>query len=216
MPNSLEGLSPSLPAFSPPHSPPLRTPFSLLQLFRPEEIELLVCGSPLLDLSALEDVAVYDGYSKDDSTVRWVGQPGRWVGQPVGGRGSLVGGRGSLVGEWGSLVGGWGACQVGGEPVRWAGQPGRWVRQPGRWVGSLSGGRGSLVGGWGSLVGGWGSLLGSVCALPRRCLRFIASAFCANAGTSGRLWRACLRNNRRSCCCLSRAVTGSQWAESVR
>ena len=160
--------SPSLPAFSPPHSPPLPTPFSLLQLFRPEEIELLVCGSPLLDLSALEDVAVYDGYSKDDSTVRWVGQPGRWVGQPVGG--------------WGSLVGGWG----------------------------------SLVGGWGSLVGGRGSLLGSVCALPRRCLRFIASAFCAKAGTSGRLWQACLRNNRRSCCCLSLAVTGSQWAESVR
>ena len=42
-----------------------------IQLFRPEEIELLVCGSPLLDLTALEDVAVYDGYSKGDSTVRW-------------------------------------------------------------------------------------------------------------------------------------------------
>ena len=105
LPNSLEGLFctlglhisplPPLPSFLlslpprllSPSLPPLPTPLSLLQLFRPEEIELLVCGSPLLDLSALEDVAVYDGYSKDDSTVRWVGQPGRWVGQP----GSWVG-----------------------------------------------------------------------------------------------------------------------------
>lgn len=85
----------------------LPSPFSLLQLFRPEEIELLVCGSPLLDLGALEDVAVYDGYSKDDSTVRWVWQPARWVWQH-----SQVGGA-AWVGGWGSLVGGWGCLLVG-------------------------------------------------------------------------------------------------------
>ncbi|XP_051882395.1 ubiquitin-protein ligase E3A [Pristis pectinata] len=43
----------------------------LKYLFRPEEIELLVCGSPNLDFQALEDTTEYDGgYSKDSRIVR--------------------------------------------------------------------------------------------------------------------------------------------------
>ncbi|XP_007889306.2 ubiquitin-protein ligase E3A isoform X3 [Callorhinchus milii] len=43
----------------------------LKYLFRPEEIELLVCGSPYLDFQALEDTTEYDGgYTKDSRIVR--------------------------------------------------------------------------------------------------------------------------------------------------
>lgn len=43
----------------------------LKYLFRPEEIELLVCGSPNLDFQALEDTTEYDGgYSKNSRIVR--------------------------------------------------------------------------------------------------------------------------------------------------
>ncbi|KAJ8406827.1 hypothetical protein AAFF_G00297430 [Aldrovandia affinis] len=41
-----------------------------LMLLRPEEVEILVCGSPELDMSALQKVAQYEGYSKTDPTVR--------------------------------------------------------------------------------------------------------------------------------------------------
>ncbi|XP_048843738.1 probable E3 ubiquitin-protein ligase HECTD2 isoform X2 [Brienomyrus brachyistius] len=41
-----------------------------LMLLRPEEVEILVCGSPELDMSALQKVTQYEGYSKNDSTVR--------------------------------------------------------------------------------------------------------------------------------------------------
>ncbi len=41
-----------------------------LQLLRPEEVEMLVCGSPELDMSALQKAAQYEGYNKTDSTVR--------------------------------------------------------------------------------------------------------------------------------------------------
>ena len=44
--------------------------FLYCQLFRPEEIELLVCGSPLVDLGELQKVTVYDGYTSQDVTVR--------------------------------------------------------------------------------------------------------------------------------------------------
>jgi len=41
-----------------------------LQLFRWEELELLICGSPVLDFEALERVAQYDdGYSRDHPTI---------------------------------------------------------------------------------------------------------------------------------------------------
>lgn len=42
----------------------------VLQLLRPEEVEMLVCGSPELDMSALQKAAQYEGYGKTDATVR--------------------------------------------------------------------------------------------------------------------------------------------------
>lgn len=45
--------------------------FSLsVQLLRPEEVEMLVCGSPELDMGALQKAAQYEGYSKTETTVR--------------------------------------------------------------------------------------------------------------------------------------------------
>ncbi|XP_015227294.1 PREDICTED: probable E3 ubiquitin-protein ligase HECTD2 [Cyprinodon variegatus] len=41
-----------------------------LMLLRPEEVEMLVCGSPELDMSALQKAAQYEGYGKMDATVR--------------------------------------------------------------------------------------------------------------------------------------------------
>ncbi|XP_077438103.1 putative E3 ubiquitin-protein ligase HECTD2 [Vanacampus margaritifer] len=41
-----------------------------LMLLRPEEVEMLVCGSPQLDMSALQKAAHYEGYSKTDATIR--------------------------------------------------------------------------------------------------------------------------------------------------
>lgn len=41
-----------------------------LQLFRWEELELLICGSPVLDFEALERVTQYDdGYARDHPTI---------------------------------------------------------------------------------------------------------------------------------------------------
>lgn len=41
------------------------------QLLRPEEVEILVCGSPELDMHALQRSTQYDGYEKTDPTIRW-------------------------------------------------------------------------------------------------------------------------------------------------
>lgn len=41
------------------------------QLLRPEEVEILVCGSPELDMHALQRSTQYDGYAKTDPTIRW-------------------------------------------------------------------------------------------------------------------------------------------------
>uniref|UniRef100_A0A8B9HCT7 HECT-type E3 ubiquitin transferase n=1 Tax=Astyanax mexicanus TaxID=7994 RepID=A0A8B9HCT7_ASTMX len=41
-----------------------------LMLLRPEEVEILVCGNPNLDMSSLQRVAQYEGYSKTDPTIR--------------------------------------------------------------------------------------------------------------------------------------------------
>ncbi|XP_029620347.1 probable E3 ubiquitin-protein ligase HECTD2 [Salmo trutta] len=41
-----------------------------LLLLRPEEVEILVCGSPNLDMSSLQKAAQYEGYSKTDPTIR--------------------------------------------------------------------------------------------------------------------------------------------------
>ncbi|XP_071792610.1 probable E3 ubiquitin-protein ligase HECTD2 [Asterias amurensis] len=42
-----------------------------LIMLRPEEVEMLVCGSPNLDLDALEKVTTYDGFTKNDQTIRY-------------------------------------------------------------------------------------------------------------------------------------------------
>ncbi|EPY82006.1 Itchy E3 ubiquitin protein ligase isoform 4-like protein [Camelus ferus] len=41
-----------------------------LMLLRPEEVEILVCGSPELDMHALQRSTQYDGYAKTDLTIR--------------------------------------------------------------------------------------------------------------------------------------------------
>ena len=46
-----------------------------LQLFRWEELELLICGSPVLDFEALERVAQYDdGFARDHPTITFLWQ----------------------------------------------------------------------------------------------------------------------------------------------
>ncbi|XP_041271880.1 probable E3 ubiquitin-protein ligase HECTD2 isoform X3 [Onychostruthus taczanowskii] len=42
-----------------------------LLLLRPEEVEILVCGSPELDMSALQRSTQYEGYQKTDLTIRY-------------------------------------------------------------------------------------------------------------------------------------------------
>ncbi|XP_053164180.1 probable E3 ubiquitin-protein ligase HECTD2 isoform X2 [Hemicordylus capensis] len=42
-----------------------------LMLLRPEEVEILVCGSPELDMQALQKHTQYDGYQKTDLTIRY-------------------------------------------------------------------------------------------------------------------------------------------------
>eukprot|EP00667_Euglena_gracilis_P004148 EG_transcript_4168 len=42
----------------------------LLNIFRPEELELLICGSPVLDFYGLEKQCRYDGYTKDSAVIR--------------------------------------------------------------------------------------------------------------------------------------------------
>ncbi len=41
-------------------------------MLRPEEVEMLVCGNPTLNMAALKKVTVYDGYSSKDPTVKYV------------------------------------------------------------------------------------------------------------------------------------------------
>ena len=42
-----------------------------LSLFRPEELELLICGNPELDFEALENKSKYeDGYERDDAVIK--------------------------------------------------------------------------------------------------------------------------------------------------
>lgn len=42
----------------------------VLKVFKAQELELLVCGNPVLDFKELEKVTKYEGYSKDSQTVR--------------------------------------------------------------------------------------------------------------------------------------------------
>ena len=40
-------------------------------MFRPEEVEMLVCGSLNFDMAELKQVTSYDGYKADDRTIRF-------------------------------------------------------------------------------------------------------------------------------------------------
>lgn len=39
-------------------------------MFAPEELELLVCGSKILDFDAMEKATHYDGYEANDPVIR--------------------------------------------------------------------------------------------------------------------------------------------------
>ena len=41
-------------------------------MLRPEEVEMLVCGSPDLNMVELKRVTVYDGYDVSDLTIKYV------------------------------------------------------------------------------------------------------------------------------------------------
>ncbi len=41
-----------------------------MQLFRPEELQEIICGSPNLDFEALETSTQYDGYDKDTNIIK--------------------------------------------------------------------------------------------------------------------------------------------------
>ena len=41
-------------------------------MLRAEEVEMLVCGNPTLNLAELKKVTVYDGYTSQDITVKYV------------------------------------------------------------------------------------------------------------------------------------------------
>ena len=52
----------------------------VLELFRSEELELLICGSPELDFEALERSTQYDdGYTKDSQTIQRFWYALAWV-----------------------------------------------------------------------------------------------------------------------------------------
>jgi ubiquitin-protein ligase E3 A len=42
-----------------------------ISLFRPEELQELICGSPSLDFKILEESTIYDGYESDDQVIRY-------------------------------------------------------------------------------------------------------------------------------------------------
>lgn len=45
----------------------------IIQLFKPEELELMVCGSKVLDFKELEVATEYvDGYTEDNVVIKWL------------------------------------------------------------------------------------------------------------------------------------------------
>ena len=45
--------------------------FSSIKLFKAEELQELICGSPVLDFKELESTTVYDGYEKDSLVIKY-------------------------------------------------------------------------------------------------------------------------------------------------
>ncbi len=45
----------------------------IIELFKPEELELLICGSKVLDFKELESNTTYvDGYNEESQMVKWL------------------------------------------------------------------------------------------------------------------------------------------------
>lgn len=42
------------------------------QMLRPEDVEMLVCGNPEINMKELRKVTIYDGYSKHDQIIRFL------------------------------------------------------------------------------------------------------------------------------------------------
>jgi E3 ubiquitin-protein ligase HECTD2 len=40
-------------------------------MLRPEEVEMLVCGCPTIDMEELRKVTVYDGFNEEDPIIRF-------------------------------------------------------------------------------------------------------------------------------------------------
>jgi len=84
-----------------------------LQLFHPEEIEMLVCGCPEFNMHALESVTVYDEYDQADTTIRYNNKPQRLQGhylqwtRGLGTRGSGTQGPKLACSMYGSLEPRW-------------------------------------------------------------------------------------------------------------
>ena len=45
--------------------------FSSIKLFKSEELQELICGSPTLDFKELESTTIYDGYEKDSPVIKY-------------------------------------------------------------------------------------------------------------------------------------------------
>ena len=41
-------------------------------MLRPEEVEMLVCGCPTIDMQDLQKVTTYDGFNEDDTIIKFV------------------------------------------------------------------------------------------------------------------------------------------------
>lgn len=41
-----------------------------LIMLRPEEVEMLVCGGPVIDMEELRKVTIYDGFSESDPLIK--------------------------------------------------------------------------------------------------------------------------------------------------
>lgn len=56
-------------------------------MLRPEEVEMLVCGTNNLDFQELRKVTEYDGYAPDELYIEWVkknvDQEGLWLLSPL-------------------------------------------------------------------------------------------------------------------------------------
>jgi hypothetical protein len=112
---------------------------SVLQLFCPEELEQLVCGSPVLDFEALERHTQYDdGYNKETQAICYFWYVGLTLGMGSGyvGMGSEYVGLGPGMWVWVRVCGsGFGYAGLTPGVLVWVGVR-VWVCGSGSWSGS--------------------------------------------------------------------------------